>query len=173
MKILKQLRPFVLLCQLCGLFPFDMELDADTEEFKRFAFSWRRPVTWWFTFLVFATVVFFVVDFRGSVLLYRGEGALNLDVPPVLVLFVFIEQSLFSAMTFLVRVEIALRFSNIQKAFILLQNVHDTLRVDDWPSEHVPRINRRINFGIFVAIVNVRSFQHIFKKEVLSIVFQL
>ena len=48
MSALKQLGPFIRICQLSGLIPFTMELDSKTGKFHRFRFSWRHYVTWYY-----------------------------------------------------------------------------------------------------------------------------
>ena len=51
MDDLKDLRPYIWLCQICGFFPYRMEVDAVTKRFKRFIFSYFHPVTFWYLFI--------------------------------------------------------------------------------------------------------------------------
>lgn len=39
MLIIERLRPIVWACQFFGLFPFSMEIDKETKEFRKFSFS--------------------------------------------------------------------------------------------------------------------------------------
>ena len=48
MEGLVKLRSFVRFCQIVGFFPFRMETDQQSGKLKRFTFSYRHPVTWWF-----------------------------------------------------------------------------------------------------------------------------
>ena len=48
MEGLAKLRPLVRFCQIVGFFPFRMEMDLQSGKLKKFTFSYRHPVTWWF-----------------------------------------------------------------------------------------------------------------------------
>lgn len=48
MSTIEKLRPFVSLCQACGMMPYTMEYDSKTKQFKNFAFSWKSRATLWF-----------------------------------------------------------------------------------------------------------------------------
>ena len=51
MEGLAKIGPFVQICQLIGFIPFRMEIDPQTKTFRRFTFSMRDPLTWWFIVL--------------------------------------------------------------------------------------------------------------------------
>lgn len=51
MTALEQLRPFISLCQACGMIPYVMEYDSITKKFVRFTFSFKYFTTWWFLFV--------------------------------------------------------------------------------------------------------------------------
>lgn len=159
MLIFEQLRPFWGICQFCGLFPFHMKIDQTTKEFKRFSFSWKASL--WFIFLILVQIIFFAADFRSSFRVYfeEGSGTIRSGLPPILVYFILCEQSTFFLLTIVVRL-VVLRFSNLQRAFQLLQKVHNTLRVDDWLPDRIPRVDRRVNFSIFLSMTTVS--QHTF-----------
>ena len=52
MEGLEKLRPFVRFCQIVGFFPFRMETDLQSGKLKRFTFSFRHPVTWWYMMIL-------------------------------------------------------------------------------------------------------------------------
>ena len=58
---LEDLRPFIWLCQICGFFPYRMEVDAVTKRFKRFTFSYFHPVTFWYLFVQFCSFASYYV----------------------------------------------------------------------------------------------------------------
>ena len=51
-----ELRPFLRLCQFVGLLPFRIEFEQKTNRFKRFSFSLKYPITWWYT-LLFLSII--------------------------------------------------------------------------------------------------------------------
>lgn len=48
MPPLEQLRPFVSLCQACGLIPYTIKYDSTNEKLLGFSFSFGNLITWWF-----------------------------------------------------------------------------------------------------------------------------
>jgi hypothetical protein len=62
MSIFEQLRPFVSLCQACGMMPFTVEQNLITNKFEKFTFSFRHLTTWWFFLVLFVLhpALFFV-----------------------------------------------------------------------------------------------------------------
>lgn len=57
MSTLEQLRPFVNICQACGVFPYTMDYDPVTQKFRGFTFSLKNFTTWWFVFLVVSQTI--------------------------------------------------------------------------------------------------------------------
>lgn len=57
MEDLEKLRPFKWLCQLCGFFPYQMEVNPVTKRFKCFTFSIFHPVAFWYFFLIFIHLI--------------------------------------------------------------------------------------------------------------------
>ena len=64
MTDLERTRILVRWSNVIGVQPFRVELDADTGKFRRFNFSWRHPVTWWFVVstVLMAVIAWFVFD---------------------------------------------------------------------------------------------------------------
>ncbi|XP_057369963.1 putative gustatory receptor 28a [Daphnia carinata] len=52
MSVFDQLRPFVSLCQACGMFPYTIEENLTTKKFAKFSFSFRHAITWWFLMVI-------------------------------------------------------------------------------------------------------------------------
>ena len=69
---LEDLRPFIWLCQICGFFPYRMEVDAVTKRFKRFTFSYIHPITIWCFSLQLYHLVSYVNSFTVSMHLEQG-----------------------------------------------------------------------------------------------------
>lgn len=49
------------ICNLLGLLPFRMVLDAQTKGFKRFESHWRHPNNWWFIILLIGQICFLTI----------------------------------------------------------------------------------------------------------------
>ena len=47
-------------CNVSGLLPFRMVLDAQTKRFKRFEGHWRHPNNWWFLILLISQMFFII-----------------------------------------------------------------------------------------------------------------
>ena len=58
MSSLDNYRSFFRLCQFAGFLPFRMEINETTNQFQRFSFSWRYPITWWYSISSIASIVF-------------------------------------------------------------------------------------------------------------------
>lgn len=69
MSTLEQLRPFVSICQACGVFPYTMDYDPVTQRFRGFAFSFKNFTTWWFVLLLVSqiTLPFFLGNFLKDI----------------------------------------------------------------------------------------------------------
>ena len=73
MEGLEKISPFVSFCQLCGFFPYRMEVDPVTKRFKRFTFSICHPATFWFFFVIpgimnsINVVIYYSEEYRKSV----------------------------------------------------------------------------------------------------------
>ena len=59
MSALEKLSPFISVCQVCGMLPFSMEYEPATKEFKKFAFSFRHFITWWYILIILLHLVAF------------------------------------------------------------------------------------------------------------------
>lgn len=57
----ERLRLIFLICNLSGLFPFRMILDAQTKQFKRFDKHWRHPFNWLFLIVFFGQGLFYIM----------------------------------------------------------------------------------------------------------------
>ncbi|KAI9565924.1 hypothetical protein GHT06_009722 [Daphnia sinensis] len=66
MSVFDQLRPFVSLCQACGMFPYTIEENLTTKKFVKFSFSFRNTITWWFSMIISLQVAVTVVVVYSS-----------------------------------------------------------------------------------------------------------
>ncbi len=87
MSTLEQLRPFVSLCQACGMIPYVMEYDSITKKFVRFTFSFKYFTTWWFLFVVLLqlSTPFMLTDMMITVLKEMSND-LNLPITAIILI---------------------------------------------------------------------------------------
>jgi hypothetical protein len=52
MSIFEQLGPFVSFCQACGMLPYTIKINLNTNKFEKFTFSLKHFNTWWFFFIL-------------------------------------------------------------------------------------------------------------------------
>lgn len=90
MLIFEKLRPFVWMCQFFGLFPFVMEIDPQTKLFKKFFFSWKKPVTWWFVFILIGQFLLLCININLAWKLNSEESVMQ-NVPFLLAAIFFFE----------------------------------------------------------------------------------
>ena len=120
MEGLEKLRPFISFCQLCGFFPYRMEVDPVTKRFKRFTFSIYHPVTFWY---------FFVNLIQISYLLARWPELKNYldavaEISPIQVLAFFTQHTELVVVYILVH-----RLSLINKEVEFLEQINEPMRV--------------------------------------------
>lgn len=95
MSLLYQLRHLVRFCQIIGAIPYSMEIADDRKSSRskcvKLSFSWRKPITWWFTIVITTNLTVPVIS-----LAFFNEASLLWDLPKVtLVITCFIGISTF------------------------------------------------------------------------------
>lgn len=157
MLILYQLRPLIWMCQLSGLLPFYMEFDPDTKKFRKFSFSWKRPMTWWFVFLCIGQFAFLIFDIRISWIAFYQNDVIKSNIPKVFSAFLFVEHLLFVFLIDMARFMI-LKYSNLRCAVHLIQKVHNMLSVDNKLSfEKSLKVKRHLISGLIVTAICVKN----------------
>lgn len=154
MSVFKQLRPFVFVCQLSGFSPFYMESKKSTNQFIKFSFSWKKPVTWWFTFIFVAQFVFAYFDTSILWDFFYEEGVDKGNIPSVIVLFNLLELVSFFVLIGVARYVIY-RISHVKRAIKLIQKVDHILNSPDFPGTNILSIKRPVVAGIFLTFLCV------------------
>lgn len=52
MSVFEKLGPFISLCQACGMIPYTIKGNSDTNKFEKFTFSFKHFNTWWFILIL-------------------------------------------------------------------------------------------------------------------------
>ena len=86
----ERLRLLFLVCNVSGLLPFRMVLDAQTKRFKRFESHWRHPTNWWFIILLIGQICFLTIIYLSNWNLITRMSLLSLVT---LVIFILLSSS--------------------------------------------------------------------------------
>ena len=152
MEGLEKLRPFVWFCQLCGFFPYRMEVDPVTKRFKRFTFSIWHPVTFWYFILAlfklgFNSLFLFNEEVRNFYYKYFARIST--------IQLIALTTEFFDAITIYV---IVYRSSLINEAFEFLQQVDELLK--SIPNRSF-NVTPRIYIGLAYTLILVRTIKSI------------
>lgn len=134
-----------------------MELDSSTGKFKKFSFSFKHPVTWWFLLGFFTQILTITLDIQVVKKLFIQDGSvIKLSIPPVIASYFLVEHFSILFLSVFVRYFV-LKYSNIQRAIHTLWQVHKELRVDDFPAEQIPDVKTRTILGLIFVIISVST----------------
>lgn len=161
MIIFQQLRPFVNFCQFFGLFPFFIENVPETKQFKKFAFSWKHPVTWWFIILFFTYIIYIVLDLWAAWEVFYYEGIIQSRIPSLFGIFFFLEHIHFFIIIVLTRL-ITLNSGRLRRVICLLKKVNNELNIESLSLSEIPKVKRRVNIGIVFILICVSELFHCF-----------
>jgi len=157
MSALKQLKPFVRVCQISGLIPFTMETDPETKEFIKFGFSLKSaPAVWYFTIL-FVVILSFILPTAtvSNNLSSIFENAVdNMNLSTVGLLLLGATQISYVVLFNIKRVTV-LRYNHLRKAVALVKEVEQHL--SDLPQCKNTVILRTF-IGLIIAIFMVTFF---------------
>ena len=142
MEGLEKLRPFIWFCQLCGFFPYRMEVDPVTKRFKRFTFSICHPVTFWYFFVNLAPFV--PISIYSSSEKIKEDAVEMTPLQYCLIATQCID--LFVIWIFVYRLPL------INKAVQLLQDVDESLKSI---SDRSFSITHRIYIGVAYTLISV------------------
>ena len=153
--MLVKLQPFVYYCQFVGLIPFVMETDEfPMKKFRKFSFSLRYPVTWWFFFLCISQLIVSIWDVRTVWHVFYEDDLLRSHIPSVLAVFVIQEHIFLIILLGICRYVIS-KYVCIRRAISFLQKVNNDLMVDDMSPEDIPSVTRPAIIGMISSVVSV------------------
>lgn len=155
--MLRKLRPFVGICQIFGLVPFSMELDPKTGGFLKFAFSFKKFVSWWYIFLSNLQVANFVFMIsanigRSKATLKDGES----EFPIAVTLLLLATKLLYLVQVLMTKI-LALRYKRFRRVISLIQEVERQFSEMMLPRSIIDKdtILLRTVIGIFIIIFMV------------------
>lgn len=150
MLLFEHLRPFVCFCQMFGLIPFFVENNnSPKNNFKRFSFSLRHPVSWWFFFLFAVQLIIPIWDIYGVLALIHQT-----QVPSMFIGFVLHEHVFLIVLVAMTRYAIS-KYPCLRRAICLLRKVSNELLIENEPAEFLSGLKIRVIVGIFAAVVCV------------------
>lgn len=161
---MNQLRPFLRICQFVGMIPFRLEIDPETDEFLRFSFSFKYPITWWYILLTVLDLCSFCISAISSrsvkIFIEQSNAVFTstsslLDVISTLMTFTLIVYMVIGIGSRL----IPLRHSVFTEILHCVKTVDDSLRILNQREDCVvPSIKRRVCFGIALSLIWVSIF---------------
>ena len=162
MSVFEQLRPFVSLCQACGMIPYTIEDNLITNKFSRFTFSFRNFTTWWFflvlvmEIIVMAMVEYFTVS--QSFDLLRAQ-----NVPNTVTILLLVTGISYLVQIFLSR-WIVLYHHQLRKAIEAIQEVEKLFGEKFINAQNKNSITKRfvIGFILVVTLVGWKDFLNSF-----------
>ena len=146
MEGLEKLRPFISFCQLCGFFPYRMEVDPVTKRFKRFTFSIYHPVTFWYFFVNLLLISFLLARWPNIKTLSNPFA----EISPIQMLALFTQHTELVVFYILVH-----RLSLINKVVKFLKQVDELMKVI---SNQSFNISPRIYIGLACTFISVSMF---------------
>ena len=155
MSIFEQLRPFVSLCQACGMIPYTIEDNLITNKFSRFTFSFNHLTTWWFflILLVIHPVVLIVMWYMiKDVPIHLLMGR---DMPITVTVLLTVTAISYFVELFLSR-WIVSRHRKLQHAIKAIQEV-EKIFGEKFLSQHKSSIGYQIIIGFILVIIVVSS----------------
>lgn len=151
--ILYELGPFVKLCQFCGVFPFQINFDGKTKNFKGLECSRKHFFFWWFL-AVFLWQIASPVVGGLFIVIYAKEKPEDIQRTPVPVLvFSALSGGILYFILFSLRWS-ALRFSALKRVLSYF-NQADIILACRHKSQNSSPVNSRITSGSVVAIFSV------------------
>ncbi len=154
MSVFEQLRPFVGLCQACGMIPYTIENNLITKQFSRFTFSLKHRTTWWFTcILAFQFVSICLVSY------YTANGPENISTDRSLPITVNVLYTVYSCGTFiqlLLSRWTVMRYRRLQVVVEAVQEV-EKLFGEEFIAQHKSSLTTRFFIGFILILTLVSS----------------
>ncbi|KAI9565951.1 hypothetical protein GHT06_009749 [Daphnia sinensis] len=149
MSVFEQLRPFVRLCQVCGLIPYTMKRNSITGKFEQFTFSVRNVSTWWFL-LVFISQISAVVVVRFLSSYLQGALSTEGNIPTTMIFLTGVTSSAFLAQLLSSR-WIALNYRHLDNVVKAVQEI-ERLFGESFLLKHKSSIMIRFIAGFAIAM---------------------
>lgn len=163
MSVFEQLRPFVSLCQACGVFPFTIEEDLTSKKFVRFNFSFRNLTTWWFMLLFVLQLVITV----GLVYLSTSQMEdLSIDSNlPITMAVVFGVNWASSISPIFISHWIVLHYRQLRRVVEIIQDV-ESLFGEKFIAQHKSSVMTRFIIGFILVIATVNRYNKKLEKYI-------
>lgn len=155
MSVFEQLRPFVGLCQACGMIPYTIENNSITNKFSRFTFSLKHRTTWWFTcILAFQFVSMCLTGYYYS---ENGPDKLSSDRSlPITVNILFAVNSYGTFIQLLLSRWIVMRYRRLRVVVEAVQEV-ERLLGEKFLAQHKSSLTTRFFIGFTIILTVVSS----------------
>lgn len=154
MSVFEQLRPFVGLCQACGMIPYTIENNLITNKFSRFTFSLKHRTTWWFTcILAFQFVSICLASY------FSENGPDNISTDRSLPITVNVLYAVNSSGTFiqlLLSRWIVMRYRRLRVVVEAVQEV-ERLLGEKFIAQHKSSLTTRFFIGFIIILTVVSS----------------
>ena len=145
MSALEQMRPFFRLCQFVGFFPFRVKIDERTGKFRQFSFSWRNPVTWWYSALSLSQFIVFPVFISAL----QDENQSSIKLPLTISMSLELSNIIYCLLLFSARFWVTFFFKTLRQAIIHMHIVEQFL------GEHTHCCRCTIKLRIFIGIISI------------------
>jgi hypothetical protein len=154
MSVFEQLRPFVGLCQACGMIPYTIENNLITNKFSRFTFSLKHRTTWWFTcILAFQFVSLYLAGYYSE---NRPDNISTDRSLPITVNVLFAVNSSGTFIQLLLSRWIVMRYRRLQVAVEAVQEVEGLLG-EKFLAQHKSSLTTRFFIGFTIILTVVSS----------------
>jgi hypothetical protein len=152
MSVFDQLRPFVSLCQACGMIPYTMEHNLRTNKFAKFTFSFSHVTTWWFFLVMFLQLA------TAAVMLHTTRDVpddllIGRDVPITVNILLLVKGVCNLAELTLSR-WIVSRYLKLRKMIEAIQEMEKLLG-EEFISQHKNSVTTRFVTGFILVILTV------------------
>lgn len=159
MSVFEQLRPFVSLCQACGLIPYTLENSLSTKKFIKFTFSFRHFTTIWFSFIFILQLATIAVIFYFS--MNRIVDFLSDGTVPLTITVVFGMNWLSVMAQLLASRWISMQYRQLRTAIEQVQEV-ERLFGDKLIMQHKSSVMTRFILGFILVLLAVSILWHPF-----------
>jgi len=160
MSVFEELRPFVGLCQACGMIPYSTEHDAITNKFAGFALSFHRLVTWWFCLIFISQLVCVgvMIQFAASM---THEISTDGDIPMTLTILISVISSLSHLVQFFFSRWVVFRHRKLRNVVEMVQEVERIFQ-EEFIAQRKGSIRLRfvIGFSLIISIVSIYTLIH-------------
>lgn len=152
MSVFEQIRPFVNLCQACGMIPYAIENNLMTNKFNKFTFSFKHRVARWFLFILALQMAIVCLARYFSV---SKQDDISTDQSlPITIKILSAVNSISSLVQLLFSRWIVLRYRRLQRAIEAVQQV-ERLFGEEFIAQHKSSLKTRIIIGFIFILVTV------------------